>query len=98
MKSNYYCSIEVNKSNKIFLFDLFDEKKELIYNGNSQIKNRNNKITKEIFFKYYDTKERILIPINKTKFNIFLDLYYDDIKQLKIINFLTKYKLEEYAI
>ena len=98
MKSNYYCSIEVNKSNKIFLFDLFDEKKELIYNGNSQIRDRINKINKEIFFKYHDTKERILIPINKTKFNIFLDLYYDDIKQLKIINFLTKYKLEEYVI
>lgn len=99
MKSNYYCSIHKNQLNKIYLFDLFDEKKELIYNGSGQIKDRVNMMQKEFFFGYYCyDEEKILIKINKQKFNLFLNLYYDEIKDTKIIDFLIKHKMEEYGI
>lgn len=99
MKSNYYCSIHKSELNDIHLFDLFDERKELIYNGSSQIKDRVNMMQKEFFFGYYCFDEKkILIKISKRKFNVFLDLYYDELRETKILDFLIKHKMEEYAI
>jgi hypothetical protein len=95
---NYLLSIEPNFNENIRFFDLYDILEGIQYNGSCKIKDRYFRIKKEQFIKNQKEFNHIIIPIDKKRFNHFLDLYYDDICDFSIKKFLIKHELEEYMI
>lgn len=95
--NDYLLSIGL-KDNKILYFDLYDSVEKHQYNGAFKIKDRFFKIKKDAFIKHQKEWNRIIILINKKHFNVFLESHYDDIKEMTLNKFVTKYELEEYAI
>lgn len=94
---DYYCAIETKNNDKILFFDIYDKDNEILYNGSFIIKDRSSKIDFKTFnLLCYERK--FIFKISEEKFNIFLELLYNDLIKIRINDFLIKYKLEEYAI
>lgn len=96
--NNYLLSIGLSECNTINFFDLYDAVEKHQYNGAFKIKDRFFKIKKDDFIKYQKQWNHIIIPINKKHFNVFLESYYDDIRDMTLNKFAIKYGLEEHAI
>jgi len=95
--NDYLLSIGL-KDNKIIYFDLYDPEERTQYNGAFKIKDRIFKTTKDSFIKHQKEWNHIIIPIDKKRFNIFLESYYDDIREITLNKFAIKYGIEEYLI
>ena len=96
---DYYCAIETKNNDKILFFDIYDKDNEILYNGSFLIKDRSSKIDFITFNSlYYENDRKYFFKINEEKFNIFLELIYNDLIKIRINDFLIKYRLEEYAI
>lgn len=96
--NNYILSIGCQENNYIKFFDLYDKEKKTQYNGASKIKDRDFKTTEEDFIKYQKQYSHLIISISKEQFNLFLNFYYNDLREMKLNQFLIKYGLEEHGI
>lgn len=95
--NDYLLSIGL-KDNKILYFDLYDPVEKTQYNGAFKIKDSFFKIKKDDFIKYQKEFNHIIIPINKKNFDIFLESDYDNLREITLNQFVTKYGLEEHLI
>lgn len=93
-----YIQRQTSSIDKIEIFQIFDFTKNLVYYGSRQIKDRSEKIIYDDFFRITKCKRAIIIPINESQLNLFLNLDFSNLREMTFKDFIIKYELEEYAI
>lgn len=96
MKDNYYVLIE-KKGTRITLLNLYNNINKTIYCGETKIKSDSYMIESDPM-SYFNSTHLLIIPINKFKFNEFLESDFNRFKFKEYKKFIIKNNLEEWYI
>lgn len=96
MKDNYYALIE-KKGSRITLLHLYDNTNKTVYCGETKIK-RDSYVIESDPLSYFNSSHLLIIPINKFKFNEFLESDYNKFRLKQYKKFIIENNLEEWYI